>query len=71
MQINLMDPGINGRLTYARMAEIRPGLKAVIASGFSENDEVQKALATGPSTFIKKPYTMNQLGEAIQELLKR
>ena len=67
----IMDPGINGRRTYARMTEIRPGLKAVIASGFSENDEVQKALATGPSTFIKKPYTVNQLGEAIQALLKR
>ncbi len=67
----IMDPGINGRLTYARMNKIRPGLKAVIASGFSKNEEVQKALASGPSTFIKKPYTINQLGEAIQELLKR
>lgn len=67
----IMDPGINGRQTYARMTEIKPGLKAVIASGFSKNDEVQKALATGPSIFIKKPYTIGQLGEAIQELLQR
>ncbi len=67
----IMDPGINGRQTYARMTEIKPRLKAVIASGFSENDEVQKALASGPSTFIKKPYTIGQLGEAVQELLQR
>ena len=66
----IMDPGINGRRTYARMTEIKPGLKAVIASGFSENDEVQKALAIGPSTFIKKPYTINQLGKALQKLLQ-
>jgi signal transduction histidine kinase len=66
----IMDPGINGRRTYARMTKIKPGLKAVIASGFSENDEVQKTLSFGPSTFIKKPYTINQLGKAVQELLK-
>jgi len=66
----IMDPGINGRQTYARMTEIKPGLKAVIASGFSENEEVEKALNFGPSTFIKKPYTINQLGKAVQELLK-
>ena len=66
----IMDPGINGRQTYTRMIEIRPNLKAVIASGFSENDEVQRALASGPSTFIKKPYTITQLGAAVQELLK-
>ena len=65
----VMDPGLNGRQTYARMTEIKPNLKAVIASGFSENDEVQKALTLGPSTFIKKPYTINQLGKAVQELL--
>ncbi|MEA3332862.1 MAG: response regulator, partial [Pseudomonadota bacterium] len=66
----IMDPGINGRRTYARMTGIKPGLKAVIASGFSENEEVEKALSFGPSTFIKKPYTINQLGKAVQELLK-
>lgn len=67
----IMDPGLNGRRTYARMTEIKPGLKAVIASGFSNNDEVLKALTFGPSTFIKKPYTINQLGKAVQELLNR
>ena len=65
----IMDPGINGRRTYARMTEIKPGIKAVIASGFSDNEEVEKALSFGPSTFIKKPYTINQLGKAVQELL--
>ncbi|MCK5679799.1 transporter substrate-binding domain-containing protein [bacterium] len=66
----LMDPGINGRQTYTRMSAISPGLRAVIASGFSENSEVEKALATGPSIFIKKPYTINQLGSVVKELLE-
>jgi CheY-like chemotaxis protein len=67
----LMEPGINGRETYARMCEIQPGLKAVIASGFSENNEVEKALASGPSTFIKKPYTIQCLGEIVKKILTK
>ena len=55
----IMDPGINGRQTYARMTEIKPNLKAVIASGFSENDEVQKALTFGPC--VTHPDRMTSL----------
>ncbi len=67
----LMEPGINGRQTYAYMSEIKPGLKAVIASGFSENSEVEKALVYGPSAFIKKPYTIQCLGEIVKRMLKK
>lgn len=67
----LMEPGINGRQTYARMSEIQPGLKAVIASGFSENSEVEKALTYGPSTFIKKPYTLQCLGAVVKKTLEK
>ena len=67
----LMEPGINGRQTYARMIAIQPGLRAVIASGFSENSEVEKALAYGPSAFIKKPYTIQSLGEIVKKVLQK
>ncbi|MCF6188736.1 MAG: ATP-binding protein, partial [Desulfobulbaceae bacterium] len=33
----LMDPGMNGRRCYEQMLAHRPGLKAIIASGFSES----------------------------------
>jgi len=67
----LMEPGINGRQTYARMSKIQPGLKAIIASGFSENSEVEKTLASGPSIFIKKPYTIQCLGEVVKKILRK
>lgn len=62
----LMDSGINGRQTYEKILEITPQQKAVIASGFSESEEVKRALKLGAGAFIKKPYTLEQLGLAIQ-----
>ncbi|BCO08894.1 hypothetical protein GF1_12700 [Desulfolithobacter dissulfuricans] len=66
----IMDPGMNGRQCYEQMLSRKPDLKAVIASGFSESEEVKKALALGASAFIRKPYTMMQLGKVIRTALK-
>lgn len=65
----IMDPGLNGLETYKKIIETHPGQKALIASGFSESDDVKAALQLGAGGFIKKPYSMNQLGKAVKELL--
>jgi PAS domain S-box-containing protein len=67
----LMDPGINGRQAYEQMIKINPGQKAIIASGFSESDDVKAALALGAGGFIQKPYSIDQLGRAIKEALQQ
>jgi len=67
----IMDPGINGRETYARMAALHPGQKAVIISGFAETDEVKKAQALGAGRFIKKPVTLEKIGAAVKAELAR
>ncbi len=67
----LMDPGINGRATYEEIIKMYPGQKAVIASGFSQSDDVKKAFQLGAKGFIKKPYTREQLGLTIKEELEK
>jgi len=67
----IMDPGINGRQTYERMIEIRPGQKAVIASGFSQTDDVKAAQKMGAGRYLKKPYTLEKLGQAVREELAK
>ncbi len=66
----LMEPGMNGRQSYERIIGIRPGQKAIIISGFSESDEVKRALRLGVGGFIKKPYSMEQLGQAVRDALQ-
>lgn len=62
----LMEPGMNGRQTYEKILEINPAQKAIIASGFAGNDDVRAALRLGAGGFIKKPYSMVQLGRAVR-----
>lgn len=65
----LMEPGMNGRETYEEMLKVLPGLKSVIASGFAETEEVKKVQAHGAGSFVKKPYTMEEVGVAIKKEL--
>jgi len=65
----LMDPGMNGHQTYKEIRKLYPEQKAIIASGFSESDEVKATLQLGAGGFIKKPYSMNQLNRVVKEAL--
>ena len=65
----LMEPGLNGRESYERIRKIRPGQKAIITSGFSESHEVTAAIQLGAGGFIKKPYSVKQLGRAVKDAL--
>ena len=66
----LMPPGINGLQTYKQILTIHPKQKAIIASGFSESDDVQQVLKLGATDFIKKPYVMEQLGQVVYTALQ-
>lgn len=65
----MMGDGINGRETYQRIIEIRPNQRAMIVSGFTENEEVELARDLGIRTFIEKPVGFTRIGKAIKESL--
>lgn len=65
----IMEPGINGRETYERILKKNPAQKAIIASGFSEDEEVKKIRELGIIQFIEKPYTVAQIGIAIKQAM--
>lgn len=65
----IMDPGIDGLETCRRMLALRPDLKWIIASGYSQNERVEAALALGASGFLQKPYSLLELGVAIRDEL--
>jgi len=67
----IMDPGIDGLETYKRILKLRPGQKAIIASGFSETERVKETQNLGAGKYIKKPYTIEKIGIAVREEFDR
>jgi CheY-like chemotaxis protein len=62
----MMDPGIDGLETYKRILEIHPGQQAVIASGYTETARIREAQRLGPVGYLKKPYGLDKLAEAVK-----
>ncbi len=67
----IMDPGIDGLETYQRILEYAPHQKAIIATGFAETDRVRLAQKLGAGGYIKKPYSVEELGKAIKAALEK
>ncbi|MGB5686163.1 MAG: response regulator [Candidatus Electrothrix sp.] len=65
----LMAPGINGCQTYEQILKTHPNQRAIIVSGFSESEDVKKALKLGAALFLKKPYSLKRLGRVVREVL--
>lgn len=65
----IMSPGMSGLETYRTILEQFPGQKALIASGFSESVDVQRAKELGASAFVRKPYSIGEMGSAIRQAL--
>jgi len=67
----VMPKGINGRKTYEGIIKIRPGQKAIIASGFAKTKEVDMAQELGAGKYIKKPYVLEKLGVTVKGELEK
>ena len=50
---------------------MHPNQKAIIASGFANNERVKKAQELGACSYLGKPYTRQQLSVAIRKELNR
>ena len=65
----LMEPGMNGYRTYRKIKAFIPDQKAVITSGFSESSDVKRTRELGAGAYLKKPYTLMELGRAVKKEL--
>ncbi|HEX4270964.1 MAG TPA: response regulator, partial [Rhizomicrobium sp.] len=58
-------PGMNGRQLVEEALRLKPGLKVVIASGYSTHEQESAVLTRGIS-YLVKPFDMKQLREALE-----
>ncbi len=65
----IMEPGISGRETYQRITELYPKQKAIIVSGYADDDDVKAAQSLGAGEYVGKPYTLEKLSLAVRKTL--
>lgn len=61
--------GLNGLETFKKIISLYPEQKAIIVSGYSTSNNVYETLHLGASSIVKKPYTIGDIGKAIQQTL--
>jgi PAS domain S-box-containing protein len=57
--------GMGGAQTLQRLREIDPEVKAIVSSGYSDDDVMTSFRQQGFSTFLKKPYDLEGLRSAL------
>ena len=67
----IMNPGIDGLETYKKVLKFHPQQKAIIASGFSESEQVKAAQKMGAGPYLKKPYSFEKIGLAVKAVLTK
>jgi two-component system, cell cycle sensor histidine kinase and response regulator CckA len=62
-------PRMSGPELFARMKEINPGVRVIVSSGYSHDQEGQRMLQHGCLGFLQKPYNVDQLCQHIRSVL--
>ena len=68
------DPGHDdardgGRETFEALKELNPGVRAVLSTGYSEDERARQMLAMGVKAFVQKPYRIDDLASAVRRIL--
>jgi CheY-like chemotaxis protein len=59
--LDLVMPVMDGAETLVELQAIRPDVRVVLSSGYSEDDATQRFAGAGIAGFLQKPYPANEL----------
>lgn len=67
----IMENGMNGLETYREILELHPGQKAIVASGYTETEQVKEVIRLGAGCYIRKPYLFEEIASTVKAELAR
>ncbi|MBN2609800.1 MAG: response regulator [Candidatus Fermentibacteraceae bacterium] len=68
--LDLSMPEMDGKECFLRLREIDPGVKVILATGFSRDGRVQELLNIGVRGFLQKPFRLKELAEMLESVLE-
>jgi CheY-like chemotaxis protein len=66
--LDLTMPHMDGEECFRRVRCLRPDLKIIISSGYSEQEVTHKFIDKGLAGFIQKPYKLSTLKDSIRKI---
>ena len=66
--LDLIMPGMSGLEAYARLRDINPRVRVILSSGYSSGGVRREAIEAGGPEFLAKPYTLEELSQALQKI---
>ena len=67
--LDLTMPHMDGEQCFRELRQVKPDIKVLMSSGFSEQEVLQKFIGKGPAGFIQKPYKLSTLRESLYKIL--
>ena len=67
--LDMTMPGMGGRETFEKLKERDPGVRAILSTGYSQDERAREVLALGVKGFVQKPYRINELAAAVRKVL--
>ncbi len=67
--LDMVMPKLGGYETFLELKKINPNVKTILSSGFSQNIQTQEMMNSGVSSFIQKPYQVNELLKKVKQAI--
>ena len=67
--LDMIMPGFGGRETFDALLRQDPGVKVLLASGYSIDSQAKEIMAAGCRGFIQKPFGIVDLSRKLREIL--
>ena len=69
LMTDVVMPGINGRELAERISRLRPGIKILYMSGYTDHSVVHQGILERDAVLLQKPFNMASLASKLHEIL--
>jgi len=67
--LDIIMPVMGGPETYDALRKINPGIKVLLSSGYSIDNQAEEMLRLGCRGFIQKPFSLEELSHKIRSII--
>ena len=67
--LDMAMPGMAGPETFERLMAMNPALKAILSTGYAEDERARNLIGKGVKAFVQKPFRIDELAGAVRKVL--